>query len=89
MSSDRPDKFSSDEEEDEDGGWLGGSRFDPGDVDFALADGTAPQPFGFEDQFESATPQAFRASSPDSDDVSLFSRGWTSYAVRLALNPGW
>lgn len=72
ISSDRPDKFGSSDEEDDmieedDAGWLGGTRFDPGDIDFALSESnstitnnnntngkksTGPIQFGFEDRFD-------------------------------------
>lgn len=72
IANDRSDKFGSsdeDDEEDDAGGWLGGSRFDPGDVDFALSDSNGTKKFGFDDRFESAGRQVFCAASPDSDDV--------------------
>lgn len=60
----------SSDEDDEDDNWLGGSRFDPGDVDFELdSNSRAPRSFGFDDRFDAAGPAAFRASSGDSDDV--------------------
>ncbi|GAA5947303.1 hypothetical protein JCM3765_001616 [Sporobolomyces pararoseus] len=71
ISNDRTDKFgSSDEDDEDDANWLGGSRFDPGDVDFALeADGRPQQSFGFDDRFDEAGPTAFRsAGGSDSDD---------------------
>ncbi|GAA5996265.1 uncharacterized protein JCM10292_007496 [Rhodotorula paludigena] len=59
----------SSDEDDEDDNWLGGSRFDPGDVDFELdSNSRAPRSFGFDDRFDAAGPAAFRASSGDSDD---------------------
>ncbi|KAM0756105.1 SAPS-domain-containing protein [Meredithblackwellia eburnea MCA 4105] len=62
MSSDRP------ADDDDEEGWLGGSRFDPGDVDFALSDAKGPTTFGFDDRFDSAGERAFRESATDSDD---------------------
>ena len=76
ISNDRTDKFgSSDEDDEDDANWLGGSRFDPGDVDFALeTDGRPQQSFGFDDRFDEAGPTAFRsAGGSDSDDVSYLS----------------
>ncbi|KAI5475707.1 hypothetical protein MNV49_001041 [Pseudohyphozyma bogoriensis] len=71
ISSDRADKFgSSDEDEDEEDapGWLGGSRFDPGDVDFALNETNRPSAkFSFDDDFGNGAP-TFNRDSTDSDD---------------------
>ncbi|BGO89635.1 hypothetical protein NBRC10512_001512 [Rhodotorula toruloides] len=62
----------SSDEDDEDDNWLGGSRFDPGDVDFELdtADGQAPRSFGFDDRFDAAGPSALRFGTSDSDEES-------------------
>lgn len=77
ISSDRADKFgSSDEDEDDDAApaWLGGSRFDPSDVDFSLSEASASMPskkiqFGFEDRFDTVGKGVFRRSeSPESDE---------------------
>lgn len=75
ISPDRSNTFgSSDSEDDEDeddadAGWLGTSQFDSGDVDFSLGEASSgPTKFGFDERFESAG-QAFRTTSPDSDDV--------------------
>ncbi|GAA5921785.1 hypothetical protein JCM1841_001862 [Sporobolomyces salmonicolor] len=69
ITSDRTDKFgSSDEDDEDDANWLGGSRFDPGDVDFALdAQARPPERFGFDDRFDAAG-MAFRSAGGDSDD---------------------
>lgn len=74
ISNDRSDKFgSSDEDDDEDdAGWLGGSRFDPGDVDFVLAEGNGPKAFGFDDRFDGTAGKHVFTSSTDSDDVRSF-----------------
>lgn len=77
ISSDRAaDKFgSSDEDDDEEPAWLGGSRFNPSDVDdFSLSEASASIPtkklqFGFEDRFDTVGKGVFRRSeSPESDD---------------------
>ncbi|GAA5931381.1 uncharacterized protein JCM15063_001450 [Sporobolomyces koalae] len=72
ISNDRTDKFgSSDEDDEDDANWLGGSRFDPRDVDFALETDTRSQQttFGFDDRFDEAGATAFRsAGGSDSDD---------------------
>lgn len=94
ISSDRADKFGSSDEDDEDddAGWLGGTQFDPGDVDFALTESSAaPTKFGFDDRFESTGKQVFRSTSPDSDDVSklfpskLFSYLWFHMIIGCRL----
>ncbi|GAA6061581.1 hypothetical protein JCM10212_004331 [Sporobolomyces blumeae] len=71
ISSDRTDKFgSSDEDDEDDANWLGGGRFDPGDVDFALdtESSRTPRSFGFDDRFDEAGPTAFRSAGSDSDE---------------------
>ncbi|KAK4704808.1 hypothetical protein P7C70_g1404, partial [Phenoliferia sp. Uapishka_3] len=82
MSGDRPDKFSSDEDEDEDGGWLGGSRFDPGDADFSIAETGPPKTFGFEDRFDTASERAFKSTSTSAQDQEAL--GWGSFASNEA-----
>ncbi|GAA5824299.1 hypothetical protein JCM3770_004456 [Rhodotorula araucariae] len=59
----------SSDEDDEDENWPGGSRFDPGDVDFELdAESRAPRTFGFDDRFDAAGPSAFGSRAGGSDD---------------------
>ncbi|BGP46051.1 sporulation-induced protein [Rhodotorula kratochvilovae] len=59
----------SSDEDDEDDNWLGGSRFDPGDVDFELdTESRAPRTFGFDDRFDAAGPSAFGSRAGGSDD---------------------
>ncbi|BGP22844.1 sit4-associated protein [Rhodotorula toruloides] len=60
----------SSDEDDEDDNWLGGSRFDPGDVDFELdaSEGQAMRSFGFDDRFDAAGPSALRFGTSDSDE---------------------
>lgn len=62
----------SSDEDDEDDNWLGGSRFDPGDVDFELDVGNrSPRTFGFDDRFDAAGPSSFGSHADrTSDDVS-------------------
>ncbi|SCZ96963.1 BZ3500_MvSof-1268-A1-R1_Chr4-2g06898 [Microbotryum saponariae] len=71
IAGDRPDKFGSSDEEDEDDdetGWVGSSG-DPRDRDFALGElERPPKQFGFDDRFEMAGKQVFRSSTEDSDD---------------------
>ncbi|SCV69501.1 BQ2448_2521 [Microbotryum intermedium] len=70
IAGDRPDKFgSSDEEEDDDEtGWVRSSG-DARDRDFALGElERPPKQFGFDDRFEMAGKQVFRSSTEDSDD---------------------
>lgn len=62
----------SSDEDDEDDNWLGGSRFDPGDVDFELdadSDSRTPRAFGFDDRFDAAGPSAFGSRVGTTDDV--------------------
>ncbi|GAA5853148.1 hypothetical protein JCM9279_000874 [Rhodotorula babjevae] len=70
----------SSDEDDEDDNWLGGSRFDPGDVDFELdADGDSrtPRAFGFDDRFDAAGPSAFGSRVGATDDDGE----WASYGA--------
>ncbi|SGZ15226.1 BQ5605_C029g10653 [Microbotryum silenes-dioicae] len=71
IAGDRPDKFGSSDEEDEDDdetGWVGSSG-DPRDRDFALGElEQPPKQFGFDDRFEMAGKQVFRSSTEDSGD---------------------
>ncbi|GAA6006436.1 hypothetical protein JCM11491_004958 [Sporobolomyces phaffii] len=92
ISNDRTDKFgSSDEDDEDDANWLGGSRFDPGDVDFALSSDTdrrPPQSFGFDDRFDEAGPTAFRsAGGSDSDDEWAPFEGTASSDSGLTSDP--
>lgn len=75
ISTDRPDKFeSSDEDDDEDpapSSWLSGSRFDSSE--FALDESASRNPskpiqFGFEDRFDSVGKGVFRRSESSEDD---------------------
>ncbi|GAA5931202.1 hypothetical protein JCM3775_004960 [Rhodotorula graminis] len=70
----------SSDEDDEDDNWLGGSRFDPGDVDFELdadADSRTPRAFGFDDRFDAAGPSAFGSRVGSTDDDGE----WASYST--------